>query len=40
MLIHLALLWASFVLFALWFAKDDPAAVSGEARADGALRLL
>ena len=33
MLIHLALLWASFVLFALWFAKDDPAAVRGAAPA-------
>lgn len=34
MLIHLALLWASFVLFASWFAKDDPAAVRGDAPAE------
>lgn len=26
MLLHLSALWASFVLFTLWFAKDDPAA--------------
>ena len=33
MLVQLALLWTSFVLFALWFAKDDPAAVGGRAAA-------